>query len=133
MNNQEAFTRIVTHLRQQGAQSVAGGWCLYRDIENRRRCSVGVLITDEFYRPWMEGKAITDSEIRCILHMALPDVSFELLHRMQLIHDRKIFYLDVWETEFRAVAISFDLTMPEVEVQEVRVVQNAYLEKSNKY
>lgn len=55
MTRQEAFNKVYTHLLTQNSKSTnGGGTCMYRG-ENGCSCAVGCLITDEEYRPWMDG------------------------------------------------------------------------------
>jgi len=111
MTNQEAFNRIMTHLRRQGGKSTCPERkiCRYRGADGRR-CAVGVLITDEFYAPWMEGRSIASRKIVSLLSRAVPGVALRLLAACQCVHDS--FADDRWEVEFKRVARQFRLTVP---------------------
>ena len=112
MDNQEAFTRIVQHLRRQGAKSISIGnsesMCRYRQPHDGRRCAIGVLITDEFYSEDIEGK--TCLQLCDLLRTALPGVSLGLLGACQLIHDIRPVCL--WEKQWTEVASYYGLVVP---------------------
>lgn len=129
MDNQEAFNRVVTHLRLQGRQSYEDGGisCRYRSKEGLR-CAVGVLLTDEFYDPKFEGCIVMEFSHttpmnmlrslaieRCrkfnrTLAVALPGVSLGLLMALQKVHD--LHHPADWECNFEDVAQKFQLTIP---------------------
>ena len=118
MTNQEAFTRIVTHLRRQGKHSLhpKGGprltqKCAYR-APTGERCAVGVLLTDEFYTPALEGCAVMTPVMMSVLNQALPGVSLDLLQAMQHIHDGSL--PKTWELLWARVAREMNLQMPPV-------------------
>ena len=112
MDNQEAFSRIVQYLRWQGGRSMnAEGKCRYRDPITRRRCAVGVLLTDEFYSEDIEGSLATD--LKDLLTRALPGVSSDLLTSCQYVHDIGPFML--WEKMWEEVARRFGLVVPKIE------------------
>ena len=126
MTNQEAFTRMVTHLRHQGRKSVHPKlphqlqMFAYR-APTGERCPVGVLITDEFYTPALEGYTITTPFVQHMLDEALPGVSFDLLWVMQCIHD-----MDpptAWESSWTKVArdVRWSLKMPPIVVDALTV------------
>jgi len=110
MNDQEAFNRIVTHLRLQGRKSLNPneGSCVYRSFDGAR-CAVGVLITDEFYHSDLEGKTVDDEYVRAVLKEAVPGVSLGLLNAMQAVHDTCS--VAKWEEHFTYVAHQYNLTM----------------------
>lgn len=113
MTNQEAFTRVVLHLRRQGRQSSDGiAGCAYRSKDGLR-CAIGVLITDEFYTEDMEGFCVAD--IRETLCSALPGVNFDLLRDLQDAHDKpneQDDALGIWEKEWHHIALKHDLIVP---------------------
>ena len=114
MDNQEAFTRIVTHLRKQGEKSIDScGACRYRDPVTKRRCAIGVLITDEFYSEAIEGRTCLDLQALGLLKAALPRVSFGLLNSCQGGHD--IYPCSQWEQKWREVATYYGLIVPILE------------------
>ena len=114
MDNQEAFTRIITHLRKQGAKSIdSGGSCRYRDPVTKRRCAIGVLITDEFYSEAIEGWTCRDLQVMGLLDTSLPGVSYGLLDSCQEVHD--IYPCIWWEERWREVATRFRLIVPALE------------------
>jgi hypothetical protein len=126
MNNQEVFDAVVTHLRMQGRKSIdpflitkeseVGAGCFYRGPDGLK-CAAGCLITDEEYRPWMEGYAIN-----CIINNHTPyhmgETPRSLMERLQdrerivaelqQCHDH--FSPEEWETHFQQIAIRFGIT-----------------------
>lgn len=90
MTMQEAFDAIVLHLKKQGrATDYAGGPCRYR-TEDGRRCAIGFLIPDDFYRREMEG-----IPARVIARWDLGDAlnyPVDFLNDMQRFHDTKAFW-----------------------------------------
>ena len=127
MDNQEAFTRIVQHLRRQGAKSTgnAGTLCRYRQPHDGRRCAIGVLITDEFYSEDIEGK--TCLQLGDLLRTALPGVSLGLLGACQIIHD--IWPVGLWEKKWAQVAKNYELVVPVVEDVPANVASIRYQEE----
>jgi hypothetical protein len=116
MDNQEAFSRVVDHLRQQGRPSHDSGNCAYRSKDGLR-CAVGVLITDEFYKPELEGYCAEDmADVLCV---ALPGVSIGLLQALQDTHDlpedtdTPEVIMAIWEARWKDIAEHWNLTVPE--------------------
>jgi hypothetical protein len=106
MDTQEAFTIMVTHLRQQGERSVNGATCAYRGRDGQK-CAVGPLIPDELYNVALEGYGV-----HCVaLARVLPvDVDVEMLGAMQVVHDRMA--PEHWERGFADVAAAHELQLP---------------------
>ena len=127
MDNQEAFMRIVTHLRRQGAKSMYYGksLCRYRQPHNGRRCAIGVLITDEFYSEDIEGK--TCLQLGDLLRIALPGVSLGLLGDCQIVHD--LWPVCLWEKKWPQVAKNYELVVPVVEDVTANVVSVEHKEE----
>jgi hypothetical protein len=128
MTNQEAFDRVVTGLRKQGQRSANGLICRYRSSKGFR-CSVGMLITDEFYDPAFEnisiivrhaarpilksGDPFYQEKVDRFFEMlkkALPGVSLDLLEDLQNVHDT--YNVEMWEGGFKIVALKYNLNMP---------------------
>ena len=113
MTNQEAFARMVLHLRKQGAKSADGvdtkgtPVCRYRS-GNGMRCAVGVLITDDVYSADFEGQVATGPEVATALKYLGLNLLFA--RAMQDVHDRMT--VAQWETGFEYVARTWDLTLP---------------------
>ncbi len=122
-STQEAFTKIVLHLRRQGERSLDNGACVYRG-ENGRSCAIGCIIADEHYTEALEGTVLKNPDRHGTwqrsgaLFRALKasgwDVSnktLEMLCAMQAIHDA----IDVadWESRFTAVAKGYGLELPQ--------------------
>ncbi len=117
MVDQEAFTRVVQHLRAQGQKSEDGTeGCAYRSKQGLR-CAVGVLITDEFYLKEFEGDTVLGGPVEAMLTKALPGVSLDLLADLQGIHD--MHEVEDWEYHWSKLAEQFGLEMPPEEVADV--------------
>ena len=97
MNNieQELFNRVKTHLLNQGAKAVTEvvshgiNMCQYH-AESGLKCAVGCLITDEVYRPSMEGEDINDDLVYNGLRDSGIDMSgraLGILYKLQNVHD----------------------------------------------
>lgn len=114
MTNQEAFEKMVIHLRKQGAKATvnpeySGSSCMYR-APNGFRCAVGCLIPDDEYRPWFEGGGVTKivNDVP-----SLASVSMNLLVAMQAVHDNH--EVSAWEAQFSEVAECYGLKLPEAQ------------------
>jgi len=103
MTNQEAFDKMVAHLRKQGQKAHENGSCRYR-TKGGLMCAVGCLLTDDEYRSGMEGKGVEAM-------MAAYDIRFgvneNLLAEMQDTHDAWD-PLD-WEARFVNTAVTYGL------------------------
>jgi len=97
MNNieQELFNRVKTHLLNQGAKAETDEsthgikMCQYH-AESGLKCAVGCLITDEVYRPSMEGVDLTDRELWDALLDSGIDMggkTLSILQKLQNVHD----------------------------------------------
>jgi hypothetical protein len=97
MNNteQELFNRVKTHLLNQGAKAETDEsthgikMCQYH-AESGLKCAVGCLITDEVYRPSMEGLDLTDRELWDALLDSGIDMggkTLSILQKLQNVHD----------------------------------------------
>ncbi len=104
MTQQQAFTKIVTHLRAQNAQSRAGdGVCAYRG-KNGRSCAAGCLISDDEYDPYMEQQPVSE------LFDTFPYQTRRVILAMQRIHDDTL--PEVWESQFEVAARLYKLELP---------------------
>lgn len=130
MNQQEIFNKVVTHLAQQGVQSIDintrtdeyAGDCAYRG-DNGAKCAVGCLILDQFYRPEIEGEFVTSVEVRnCLVESEVLEKShteeqlddkLNLLGSLQRIHDANSPHS--WKKAFTELAQKHGLEMPEVD------------------
>lgn len=107
MNNQEAFDKMVKHLRFQNATSKNDtGRCAYRGLFGRK-CAVGALIPDEEYCTQFEDVIASTVVQKC---SSLQGIDTWLLDRMQQIHDHAA--SDNWEDEFKEIAEEFNLYVP---------------------
>lgn len=102
MTSQEIYDTVVQHLRNQGKKALApDGSCMYRNTFGEK-CAIGCLIPDKFYSTSLEGLGVSNSyEVRKILR-DLGIESFQLLVRLQEIHDYR--ELTTWEHHFKALA-----------------------------
>ncbi len=120
-SSQQIFDTVVDHLRKQNSKSVMYNkdgsvelrWngnvdnpiCLYRSKDGKK-CAAGVVITDEEYRPEMEGKNISAVISMFVLdHLKSHEV---LLKDLQDVHDNYV--VSVWEERFRGLANKYSLT-----------------------
>lgn len=103
MTNQEAFDKMVAHLRKQGQKAQENGACRYR-TKNGLMCAVGCLLTDEEYRPGMEGKGVEHMQH---LYGVFPKLSVGLLAEMQDTHDA--YAPSHWEERFASTATRYGL------------------------
>lgn len=113
MTPQEAFDKIVAHLRAQGAQSMAcygartgGARCAYRG-DDGRMCAAGVLIPDSEYNTDMEGECVREIPF----FDTFPDSTVTVIAKLQATHD--MWAPSGWESEFKFVAKAFGLTYTE--------------------
>lgn len=106
MDRQEAFDKIVAHLRHQKMRSIGpDGYCLYRG-PNNTKCAVGALIEDCDYDPDMEGNNIACLILRFPQLEKFRDIA-PLLNKFQLVHDK--FNISTWESQFEVIAEMFYL------------------------
>jgi hypothetical protein len=87
MNKQTIFDTVVKHMAAQKTRAMSrdGYACAYRGA-NGTKCAVGCLISDNDYRPAMEGKSVTTLKVTGML----PDYlckELGLLEYLQFIHD----------------------------------------------
>lgn len=111
MNDQEAFTIMVNHLRQQKARSVhpsSERECAFRGRDGMK-CAVGALIPDDAYDLDMEGRSLI-SLLEWEGMAFLRSVNPNLLCYMMSLHDHRS--IDSWEYHFSMVAKKFSLTVP---------------------
>lgn len=110
---QDIFNRVVRHLLAQNARSVAAdGTCMYRD-ENDRQCAVGCLIEYDAYSKYLEGRGVSDPNVRTALEQSGVPVdhdTFVVLSRLQSIHDN--LNPETWHDHLERCASDFGLEMP---------------------
>lgn len=103
MTNQEAFDKMVAHLRKQGKPAHEDGSCRYR-TKDGLMCAVGCLITDAEYERGMEGRGV---EAIMAAYEVLQDLDPPLLAEMQDTHDA--WGTTVWEACFADTAARYGL------------------------
>ena len=89
MNQQEVFDKVVVHALTMTRPSHGPDYCMYRGPRGNK-CFVGALISDEFYRPHLEGcDANNRVVLRALEQSGIAGVSehSEMLVRLQQIHD----------------------------------------------
>lgn len=122
---QEIFDKVVNHLRKQNSQSVelnpdgsvktvsafnTNPICLYRSADGKK-CATGILISDEQYRPEMEGTNI--GGVIDEFHLDHLSSHRGLIARLQQTHD---FHPPVeWEEYFQNTAKDYNLTYTPLE------------------
>lgn len=113
MTNQEAFDKVLTHLRKQGKAAVGENEnsgdteCLYRSEQadgTVLMCAAGCLLPDELYHRNMEGIAVSDYPEIFVDKLGL-DIG--LLRQMQSAHDDYLWKvsIDAWEKEMQRIAM----------------------------
>lgn len=96
MNNQQAFDKIVKHLKDQkwvqamGRLSHSASTCSFRGVEGRK-CAVGCLIPDNLYKEEMEDA--------CVGHVQsqvpeIKNVNTSMLYDLMFFHDDQMGYAD---------------------------------------
>ncbi len=98
MTNQEAFDKMVAHLRKQGKPAKQDGSCRYR-TDDGLMCAVGCLLTDAEYKRSMEGKGVERMQRT---YGVLQDLDPSFLAEMQDTHDG--WETTVWEARFADTA-----------------------------
>ena len=90
MTPQEIFDTVMTHLSTQGRRAYLNlEGCRYR-TDTGLKCAVGCLISDDEYRPNMEGIPVSllgRDMYRAPILRALIDDNPQLLQRLQDLHD----------------------------------------------
>lgn len=113
MTAQEIFDTVAKHLLTQNQKCVKDMVCQYR--HNGLKCAVGCLISDEDYRPEIEGfnietilqledKESNAYQILCKIGL----IHTNLLKSLQFIHD----YMEVksWKSELSKLASKLSLS-----------------------
>ena len=108
MTPQQAFTKMVNHLRKQNAECRhSRGECVFRNDEGMA-CAIGCLIPDDEYHVGMEGQAAW--ALRTF--SGWPIETGRVMADMQRTHDG--YAVSQWEDRFALVAGSHGLKLPEV-------------------
>lgn len=113
ITNQEAFDKVVRHLRNQVVRAVIEGSCRYR--LGALKCAIGCLIPDEAYSAQMESLTVYPLLDRFQnLKQYLP-VGVGFSSELQWLHDKNGSedQLIDWEGRFTAFATRHNLTIPE--------------------
>ena len=113
MTNQEAFDKMVAHLRKQGkpARDV-NGVCRYR-TKDGLMCAVGCLLTDDEYKRGMEGMCV---DALLPAYGVLQDLDPPFLAKMQDTHDA--WDPSHWEARFADTAARYGLVyVPATSIQ----------------
>ncbi len=90
MTNQEAFDKMMNHLRSLKVRSMSeGGSCVY----NGSKCPVGFLMTDEEQEKWgtFEGDVheLLEDMSRKGHKSLLHDLDPDFLENVQILHDQR--------------------------------------------
>jgi hypothetical protein len=110
MNQQEIFTKVVSHLRAQNAKSNDLDGCKYRSSTGLM-CAVGCLIDDEFYSYRLEGLNLDATVVNIALTQSGINVDdtkiMKMLNALQFTHDN--YPTDGWEDDFSNIAKKYNL------------------------
>jgi len=112
MNNQQAFNKIVRHLRKQNKHSAdeRTGVCKWRTHDGLK-CAIGALIPNRLYDSHIERQTIEYAmKTHPPLGEYLAGVSLDLMKHMEAIHDNEP--VRKWEQCFEEAAKKFNLTLP---------------------
>lgn len=124
MNQQEIYNTVLFGLRKQGRASIAiegngRTLCRYRGTGGTK-CAAGMLIKDENYDAFFEGRTVADSDVKqALISSGVPDTetTFILIGECQGAHDREMkdCGLKGWEARMARIARRFELdyTQPE--------------------
>src|SRR5215510_14994918 len=102
LTEQAIFDQVATHLLRQNERAVDSKSldCMYRTPDGLK-CAVGCLITDEEYRPDMEGKTILLlCELGWLHQRFLDHINF--LCDLQRVHD--CYLPNQWREDLRDIA-----------------------------
>lgn len=114
VDRQAVFDRVRDHLLRQKRRSLRAilgeQFCAYRD-ENGLKCAIGCLITDQAYRPSIEGNNPKDARVKNALRASGIEIDGEadllFLGRLQSIHDSE--EPEDWAAELKSFAHLYDL------------------------
>ena len=114
MTNQEAFDKMMEHLRSLKERSVdSWGDCVY----NGSKCAVGILMTDEEQEKFGYYEGDVEDLLRGMLKeghkSTLHGLNFYLLEDMQVLHDQEVNWSDKgFDAEGKAemIANKYNLT-----------------------
>jgi hypothetical protein len=109
LTNQEAFNIVVHHMATQNKKSIriVGGkeTCAYRGGDGSK-CAIGILIPDHCYDKKMEGKSVSNIEVKSFKYL-----DKRLMRELQYIHDDR--EISEWENCLKELAEKMGLTFPE--------------------
>ena len=84
---QDILEFVVKGLIAQGGPSMKNGGCAYRGNDGRK-CAAGLLISDEFYLPLMEGKGASFDPVEAALvSSGVPASALHFIASLQEAHD----------------------------------------------
>lgn len=114
MSLQEIFDKCAKHLLTQNKKSMTSPsvgvpYCAYRG-DNGLKCAAGIFITEEEYKPELEGFNSNDNNVSIALRRSgFPETnrSWILLMKLQSVHDAH--EPCDWKNELRQVANYFSL------------------------
>lgn len=121
---QELLDKVVTGMCKQGKPSTnKGGTCRYRSGE--LKCSIGMLISDEYYTEDMEGSSVVGkSSVFNGVKQSFPEIAKydsnrmkQFLNTIQRAHDMNTMYdhfTGNFLREMKSVTEEFGLNMPEL-------------------
>jgi hypothetical protein len=112
MTKQEIFDKVATHLITQNKKSYlpGGNVCAYRG-ENGCKCAIGILIPDDKYDPFLEGKMVGNKRVLDSLEAGINIESVEMLqflNILQNVHDN--YTVQDWKGKLIDTAKDHDLS-----------------------
>ena len=120
MNNQQAFSSVVSHLAFQKGRSMGTGGCLYRGANNRK-CAIGALIPDQLFTGDFDSGSDFENAFGsyCVGHLItrygpirelFAGVSTDMLSDLQRMHDDWLLGEDILP-KLQDVASRYDLLL----------------------
>ncbi len=111
---QQIFDKGAEHLLKQRKKSLSSGdvkRCMYRSPDNLM-CAAGPFISNDAYKPELEGNAIDRYEVtEALLKSGFPvnnSSAMQLLSSLQLCHDS--FDVNSWKRRLKVISWRFNLS-----------------------
>lgn len=102
LTEQELFDVVITHLINQKEKSIdSEGNCAYRGV-NGLKCAAGILISDDIYKPFIEGL----NWLTVVSKLNLPSKHQDLIQDLQNLHDD---CMEDYENNIKSIAKKYKL------------------------
>lgn len=114
MSKQEAFDKVLNHLRQQGRAAVnSKGECVYR-APNGDMCAAGCLIPDKMYKEAFEGNDAYEIDV-------FSEEIEDLVEILQSAHDGWLQRdgVGAWEDQMKYIAQEYNLVYTPATQEEI--------------